>query len=135
MRVLLLLVLLMVGLGSGLASVSAGAQPCPFHTHEHVAAPLKGRHAPPATIEPAGALRSLTAVAALDDAGLVAPHPASDHDTPDGHACCHVAAAVMPVLGPAVEPRERADGKLGWHRRLASPAAPTHDIYRPPALA
>ena len=122
MRPLGVLLLLVIGLGFGPMPAPASAAPCSFHTHGGAT-----------TGHETGGARA--SVAAPEHMGAPAPHLVSDHAALKGQFCCHVAAAVAPVLGPATGPDHRTAGKFSPRFGLPPWAAPTADIYRPPAFA
>jgi hypothetical protein len=128
MRVLGLLILLVIGLGFGAVPMPATAEPCPHPTHSPAATHgTYGQAAAPAA--------EVVVVAARDRAGVVAPHPASDHAIPEGQSCCHAAPAAAQAIGIAVVPYRRMAGTVSLDSGLPPRAAPTTDIYRPPAFA
>ena len=132
MRVLGVLVLLLIGLGFGGMPVPASAEPCPFHTYQ--AATTGQNHG--VGIATASTIASKSTVAAaFRHPGTTVPHPVSGHAIPNGYFCCHVAAAVTPALGPALEPYRGAASRIFLRSELPPWAAPTSDIYRPPACA
>ncbi len=128
MRVLGLLVLLVIGLGFGVEPMPATAEPCPHPTHS-----------PKATLGANGQAAAAPAaeivvVATHDRAGAVAPDPVSNHAIPEGQSCCHAAPAAAQAIGIAVVPYRRPAGTVSLDGDLPPRAAPTADIYRPPAF-
>ena len=130
MRVLGLLILLVIGLGFGVVPMPAIAEPCPHPMHNATAP--HGTDGKAAAVAPAA---EIVVLAAPDRAGAVAPHPVSDHAIPEGQSCCHAAPAAAQAVGTAIVPYRRAAGKVPLDGSLPPRAAPTTDIYRPPAFA
>jgi hypothetical protein len=123
--------LLVIGLGFGLASEPATAEPCPFPAH-HGAMTGQETQGAETKIAPAAMVEPV-AIAAPEQPDARAPHPVPEHAVPVGHSCCHVAAAVAPVCGPELVLRRRS-GSIPPQPWLPPRAAPTTDIYRPPAF-
>src|SRR3954453_16510887 len=132
MRAFGLLILLLAVLGFGVLPNSASAEPCSFHLHPAAAIEHRADIAA-AVIAPTAAYEAILG-GGLDPA-TTTPHPVSDHAVPKGQFCCHAAAAVTPALGPVVEPLYGNASKIFLHSELPPWAAPTSDIYRPPACA
>ena len=129
MRVLGLLVLLVIGLGFGVGPMPATAEPCPHPTHSRTVT-----HGPNGQAAAAPAAE-IVVVATHDRAGMVAPHPVSDHAIPEGQSCCHAAPAAAQAIGIAIVPYRRLAGTVPLDGGLPPRVAPTTDIYRPPAFA
>ncbi len=131
MRVLGVLLILLVGLGLGVVPEPASAEPCPHPTHGVPEVPQEtgGKAA-----EVAPGIETVM-VAALESAAAVDPDPDSDHAVPEGQSCCHAAPTAAQAFGATVMPPYRPAGGLRVRGSLPPPAAPTTDIYRPPAFA
>ncbi len=132
MRLVSVLVLLLLGLGLGSVPSPASATPCPFHAGQPAAAAhglpgAEDAHAPTAAVE-------IVAAAPADDLRMPASPLAPGHPVPEGQPCCHIAGTAALSVVPVLEPR--GAGRLAIPRSWLPPrAAPTADIFRPPASA
>jgi hypothetical protein len=126
-----LLLLFVLTLGANLAPGAALAAPCPQHGDGSAAVEPSGGEAQEQAAHPD--MGALTA-AASDELAAGTQHPMSHHGAVDGPFCCHVAAAVAPAPVPEVGPHGGST-RIAQRSWLPPRAAPTTDIYRPPALA
>jgi hypothetical protein len=134
MRLIGMLAFVVLWLAFGFVPSPASAEPCPFHTHEAAAVEHRA-HGMVAAVAPGGPGQAV-AVAAPDLLGAAVPHPDTEHRAPPiGKFCCHAATAATLAYASVVEPHHLAASRMflpGW---LPPWAAPTIDVYRPPAFA
>ena len=133
MRLIGMLAFMVLWLASGFVPPPASAEPCPFHTHE-AAVVEHGAYGMVAAVTP-GVPERAVAIATPDLLRAAVPHPDTGHGAPLGKFCCHATTAATLTFASVIELHQLAASRMflpGW---LPPWAAPTIDVYRPPAFA
>lgn len=131
MRVVGMLILFLAGLGFGALPTPASASPCPHHAQVAATAVNESR----SEEAPVVLAAEVGVRVATDQAEAPPLSPLFDYAATAEQSCCPAAQVAVQAFGTAFAPNCRLADRLSLRGSIPPWAAPTTDIYRPPAFA